>query len=277
VTAGPASFSPPGWSEYRFGPLAASSPPPVRHLKGTTDAQGSQRLRLDPPGVDRATELIAQATVHDVNRQAWSSSVPVLVHPARLYVGLKNEENFVAPGQPMRLQAVVTDLEGRPVAGRPVVVRVGASRLNLVSGQGPVAVKLPPGKGGLNEASAIVKDEQGRSNRTDTWIWVEGGKPVPQATLVSDRAEYQPGEVARLMVRAPFAPAHGILTLSRDGVVRQQAVRSSAGLGHFTGSARGSGDSQPGSGGDPGGPLGDGQGGLESQDLAPPAPPCEWT
>ena len=48
-------------------------------------------------------------------------------------------------------------------------------------------------------------------------------------TLVPDRRTYQPGEVAKLLVVPPFAPAEGVLTLRRSGLVREQRFTIAAG------------------------------------------------
>ena len=40
--------------------------------------------------------------------------------------------------------------------------------------------------------------------------------------LISDKKEYRGGDTAELLVSAPFAPAQGVLTLRRDGVVKLQ-------------------------------------------------------
>ena len=63
----------------------------------------------------------------DVNRQAWSSSTTLLVHPASLYIGLRSDRYFVERGTPLKVDFIVTDIDGKPVADRPVEVR--AARL----------------------------------------------------------------------------------------------------------------------------------------------------
>jgi uncharacterized protein YfaS (alpha-2-macroglobulin family) len=67
-------------------------------------------------------------------------------------------------------------------------------------------------------------------------VWVAGGRVEPlraleqdELTLVPDRREYQPGDVAKLLVAAPFAPAEGVLTLRRAGLLREERFRIAAG------------------------------------------------
>ena len=37
--------------------------------------------------------------------------------------------------------------------------------------------------------------------------------------LVPDKQSYQPGDVAKILVQAPFTPAEGLLTVSRSGIL----------------------------------------------------------
>ena len=63
----------------------------------------------------------------DVNRQAWTSTTTLLVHPADLYIGLRSDRYFVGRGTPLKVDFIVTDLDGNPVEGRPV--EITASRM----------------------------------------------------------------------------------------------------------------------------------------------------
>ena len=63
---------------------------------------------------------MAEASVQDVNRQTWTSAATMLVHPASLYVGLKSEKTFVQQGEPLVVQSIVTDLDGKAIANREV-------------------------------------------------------------------------------------------------------------------------------------------------------------
>ena len=75
----------------------------------------------------RPYSVIAEATVFDVNRQAWTGSTSLMVHPADLYVGLRTERYFVQQGEPLEIDLIVTDLDGNPVEDRPI--KVEAARL----------------------------------------------------------------------------------------------------------------------------------------------------
>jgi alpha-2-macroglobulin len=66
----------------------------------------------------------------DVNRQSWTGTTNLLVHPANIYVGLRSERVFVERGAPLKIDVIVTDLDGEPVLDRPVELR--AARLEWV-------------------------------------------------------------------------------------------------------------------------------------------------
>ena len=102
----------------------------VETMAARTDGSGVHRLRIDfdrgdPP---RPHVVRAEATVMDVNRQAWTAGADLLVHPSERYVGLRTERAFVQKGEPIAIDAIATDLEGGAVAGRPL--RLRAERLD---------------------------------------------------------------------------------------------------------------------------------------------------
>ena len=93
----------------------------------------------------------------------------------------------------------------------------------------PVQVRFDGREGGSWRVVARVNDEQDRRNETELLVWVAGGRLPPrrdlekdEVTLVPDRKEYGAGDVARILVLAPFAPAEGLLTLRRSGLLREE-------------------------------------------------------
>ncbi len=255
ATATAATFVPPNRDDWAFGEWIPWWEGPgtgaiewTQELAGETDASGRHRLRIDferaqPP---RPRQVQAEATVLDVNRQAWTASASLLVHPAALYVGLRSERLFVERGQPLRIEAIVTDLDGHAVSGRELSVvaerleweqeegemkekAVDAQSCPLVSADGPKTCTFKTAEGGPYRVTAHVLDDQQRPNETRLRLWVAGGRTIPtpsveqeKVTLVPDKKEYRPGEKARLLVMAPFSPAEGLLTLRRAGLVTHE-------------------------------------------------------
>ena len=177
----------------------------------------------------------------DVNRQAWASTTTLLVHPADLYIGLRSERYFVEKGTPLKVDFIVTDLDGNPVADRPVKitaarlewklkdgvwgeVEVDAQKCSQVSTLNPDSCTFETPIGGSYRITAVVTDELGRKNQTRFTRWVSGGQQPPsrkveqeEVTLIPDKETYQPGDTAEILVQSPFSPAEGLLTVSRSG------------------------------------------------------------
>lgn len=257
VTSTPGWFSPPGHPDFTFGTWVpwfwwgdGESPATVsQRLQSRTDAAGKHLLRIDFDGVrpPQPSTVRAEATVTDVNRQAWSASATVLVHPADQYVGLRRQKLFSNPGEPVELDAIVADIDGRVVAGSPI--RVRATRLDYAWKEGrleqteespeevtvtsaatPVRAVLHPKEGGTWRVRATITDSAGRPNQSEMVFWVSGGKQPPRREveaekllLVPDQRDYKPGDVAHVLVQAPFANGHGTLTLSRCGIIETRA------------------------------------------------------
>jgi uncharacterized protein YfaS (alpha-2-macroglobulin family) len=129
VSYTPGTYSPPNWPDFTFGVWQPwwffyedfsygypTTPGTVETFSGKTDATGTHYLGLDFEGQTgmRPLSVSANATVMDVNRQAWSSSTSLLVHPASLAVGIRSDRYFVGAAIPEDRDHR-TDLDGNPV------------------------------------------------------------------------------------------------------------------------------------------------------------------
>ncbi|WP_420641997.1 alpha-2-macroglobulin family protein [Candidatus Leptofilum sp.] len=267
VTSTPTYYSPPGWREFTFGTwtpwwyfdgygyeeeffyydygFPGDFGAVAETFSGVTNGGGEHFLQIDFEALEgnRPFTVRAEATVMDVNRQAWSSNTSLLVHPADLYVGLRSDSTFVEQGEPLEIEAIVTDIDGEAVAD--TAVSITAARLewnysnsgwreeavdvqtcDVTSAGEPVTCTFETDAGGQYEITAVVTDAQGRQNQSQLTRWVSGGKqPVQRnvtqetVTLIPDKEAYQPGDVAEILVQSPFGAAEGLLTLSRNGIL----------------------------------------------------------
>jgi uncharacterized protein YfaS (alpha-2-macroglobulin family) len=263
VSSSPSNYSPPNWPDFNFGiwqpwwwyyepfmDFESSGPfggeyGEVEEFSGLTDASGNHFLRLDFDESDqvRPYSLFAEATVFDVNRQAWSGATSLLVHPGELYIGIRSERIFVERGDPLEIEFIVTDLDGNVVVDRPV--KITAARLewkynkgdwreeevdlqecSLGSEEEPVTCTFETPVGGRYQITAEVTDQLGRRNQSQFTRWVSGGDRPPArkveletVTLIPDKESYIPGDTAQILVQAPFSPAEGLITVSRSGTL----------------------------------------------------------
>ena len=242
--------------------------PRYQEYAGRTDASGTHLLQIDfddiPASsdpdqdvepVDQPTSVTAEATVFDVNRQAISSRTSILVHPARYYVGLRSDRGFVEQGDPIVIDTTVVDVDGNAVAGRDFTVTAGRQDYTLEDGRyveelvdeqtctvaltdavtneaidEAMRCEFTTEVGGQYEITAIVTDDDGRSNRAVYTQWVSGATARPtrdltqgEVVIVPDAEFHAPGDTAELLVQAPFAPASGLVTVTRAGIETVEA------------------------------------------------------
>ena len=256
VTTRQGSYSPPNWNGFtfgvwrpwwHFGDFAEPWAEPQRKtFSGKTDSSGSHYLRMDfgGDGDHLPTTVTAEARVLDVNRQQWASATDVLVHPAGLYVGVRSDRTFVRAGDGLDIGAVVTDIDGDPVAGRPFEITAArivnqyidgqwtevpqdAETCEAVSRQTPIECEFAADVGGRYRISADVVDDAGRTSRSELTRWVAGGKNgVPSrrvdleaANLIPDAETYAAGDTAEILVDSPFASATGLLTIAHNQII----------------------------------------------------------
>lgn len=264
VRARAGSYRPPNHDDFVFGVFEPwwlrfrpEAPERSQAFTSRTDGSGRHVLRLDFDAVEpaRPTHLTAEGTVTDVNRQAWTASASLVVHPAALYVGLRSPRLFVQQGEPLVVDAVVTDIDGRRVPGRPIELRAerldwqqvegeyeevvaGREDCALTSGAEPLSCRFGTKEGGSYRVTARILDDRDRPNESVLRLWVAGGRQPQrrdvdkeEVQLIPSKKEYQPGETAEILVLSPFAPAQGLLTLRREGLLRSERF-SLAGNSH---------------------------------------------
>jgi uncharacterized protein YfaS (alpha-2-macroglobulin family) len=256
VAATPTNYSPPNHGDFTFGTWTPwwiyrgdeSYNRTSQTFKGKTDAGGKHRLKIDFESVNppRPYSVTASSSVQDVNRQTWSSSTSLLVHPSSLYVGIKTPRTFVQKGEKIDVETIVTDIDGKLVPGREVSVKAvltdwrfdkGSWSEQVVDEQACTVTSTATAQkcsftakqGGRYKISANVMDDRERFNESEITVWVPGGKTPPNRSveqgtveIIPSKKEFAPGDTAELLVVSPFTPAEGVLTLRRDGIVKTE-------------------------------------------------------
>ncbi|MGB7210779.1 MAG: Ig-like domain-containing protein, partial [Pyrinomonadaceae bacterium] len=242
----------PWWRAYDYGEYSYGRPGGgggiTQNFKGVTDASGKHLLKIDFESVNppRPYSVTASAAVQDVNRQTWASSTSLLVHPSDLYVGIKTPRTFVQKGENMVVESIVSDIDGKLISGREVEIKAvlkdwifdkGSWKEITVDEQGCTVKSAETAQkctfvaknGGRYTVTATVMDDRERFNESEFTIWVPGGKTPPkrnveqeEGQIIPSKKDFAPGDVAELLVIAPFTPAEGVLTLRRDGIVKTE-------------------------------------------------------
>src|SRR5262249_46855295 len=150
------------------------------------------------------TSIVANASVSDVNRQMLSGSAAIIVHPSKLYVGMKMKRPFVEQGTPFDLDVIGVDLDGKAAVGPKIDVR--AVRLDVAYKHGRYEKKeidpeacavvaatdakqchFATKQGGTYEVTATIVDDKGRPNQTTLEFWVSGGEQPPAREVAQER------------------------------------------------------------------------------------------
>ncbi len=256
VRATPTNYTPPNQGDYIFGSWVPwwysrssySGGGRTQYFQGTTDASGKHNLKIDFESVKppRPYRINASSSVQDVNRQTWSSSTSLLVHPADIYVGIKSPRSFVQKGEDIKIESIVSDLDGKLVTGKNVEIKaklkawrfekgkweektIDEQYCTVKSSSEAQMCKFTAKQGGRYIITALVMDDRERFNESEMTVWVAGGKTPPKRNVEQERVElipskkdYKPGDVAEILVLAPFTPSEGILTLRREGIVKTE-------------------------------------------------------
>lgn len=260
ATASSTTYSPPGWTDYSFG--RASNPIVWFHntlrpdnirrksYSNKTDKDGKNYVKLDFLKVHpvEPTSVAVTATVVDVNRQAWTDTTTLLVHPSKFYVGEKLAKPFVKRDAQQKVSIVVTDIDGKAQAEVPVKVELSRKKETLVNGEykeskddlqnfgitskaAPVDLELSPKFSGLYCIKTIVVDKDGHANETEAEFWVAGGEPRAEANpeakfhtqdllILPEKKHYNTGDEAKLLIESPFAPANGVARICYNGIAK---------------------------------------------------------
>jgi alpha-2-macroglobulin len=206
---------------------------------------------------DGPATITLEASVEDVNRQSISARGSKLVHPASFYAGVRLPRTVARAGEALDVSALVVDVDGRLIGGRKVRLRAlrevqrkrpaqegddgdpgwetvleEKSACELTSADRAMSCRLTFPEAGYHWVEAVTLDERGRSARARAGLWVLGLDETAWTTgdrtrlrLTLDRAEYRPGEKAKLVIEAPYHPATGVLTLNREGILSTRVIQ----------------------------------------------------
>ncbi|PIE19565.1 MAG: hypothetical protein CSA65_01960 [Proteobacteria bacterium] len=228
--------------------------------RGKLDRNGSAQGQktLKPAKMNAPHSYGVEATVTDISRQSISNRTTVLLHPGEFYIGAKPKATFISAGHQVEAQIVAVDPKGKRVSGqaikgtlyrrtwhsvrkkglrgssyfvsRPKETAVGSC--DLQSAAKPIACKVTAPKAGYYVLRLQARDPRGNPLMSSFGVYVTGPDYVPwrrstepRVELIKDRKRYKVGQVARLMIKAPFTNAYGLLTVERNGIYLRKTLR----------------------------------------------------
>lgn len=208
----------------------------------------------DLPPVRRIRELALELEYTDPNGEVKTAAARAPLFPGEQIIGLRSDGWYAEPGA-TKVMGVIVAQTGQPLAGRSYVIEafktnylthrkrlVGGfysydSKSEIVAlgkvcegvsdalGRFECAPKnLPPGSITLQARTADARQRATYAAvnvsvfepGSDNW-WVPGDSD--RIDLLPERTRYEPGEKAKLVVRAPFAVSTVLVTVEREGVL----------------------------------------------------------
>jgi uncharacterized protein YfaS (alpha-2-macroglobulin family) len=230
---------------------------------GRVDVKGELPIvpgKVEAPG-EKPWSYTVEGEVEDVNRQTVAGRKQVVVHPGQFYVGLRAPTGFMKAGTEYGFDTVVVDTEGKRVRGRKLEVTIFSRIWKSVkkkdatggfstvsepeekqvhecqlssSDSGPVPCKFKPAEGGFYIVKAKVEDDSARRHVSSLGVYALGPgfvawqrNDTDRIELVLDKAKYDVGDVAKVLVKSPYPEANALLTVEREGVLTRQPLKLS--------------------------------------------------
>jgi uncharacterized protein YfaS (alpha-2-macroglobulin family) len=252
-------FAPAGFTQYAFGlpEDGSGSAGLISSADERLDGQGRAHVRFkaDHPSYAGPQRYTVEASVTDVDRQAYAGRLSRVVHPAAFYVGvLPPARAVVRAGEVLEVPVIAVRPDGVVQEGvrvRAQLERVDTHTYARLSGahaqlvnreekveagqclvtteKTAVTCRLTVPEAGAYQLRAWAQDTAQRVVQTGFRVSAAGDTTVAwprfdqdRIQVVADKPRYLPGDTARLVVQTPFAEARGLLTVERGGVLEHR-------------------------------------------------------
>lgn len=248
-----------GWDPNamaRFGGSVGSG-------QGVTDSQGRFSFQIPADIGDKANDqrFVIDVRITDLTNQEVADSASVVVHKGLVYPGLATRSYVSVVGQPNQVDLITVDWDSQPVPNQELAVGVSkAEWINVqkkaedgqfywttevketpvltetitTDAKGQAVFTWTPAEGGQYKINASVVDSQGNTVRSSTFVWASASPETyvswrvdnnDRITLVADKAQYQVGDTAQVLVPHPYqGPVEALLTIERGRIIETQRL-----------------------------------------------------
>ncbi|MDO8688752.1 MAG: alpha-2-macroglobulin family protein [Dehalococcoidia bacterium] len=238
-------------------------PPEFRVRKeenGKTDAQGKLSMTLvgDVSADPSSQVFVIDAAVTDANQQQVSQSAAVIVHKGAFYIGLRPRSYVTRAASPATVDIMTLDPQFNPVSNISMTVTIFQRKWLSVKQQNPDgsftwrsvpqdtlvdtrstatgaggqgSLDFVPSKGGVHRLVAETHDPAGNTIRSAAFLWVSSSEFVDWQVANNNRLEvrpdkdqYDPGDVAHVLVTSSFEGGIGLVTLERGAIISRRVM-----------------------------------------------------
>jgi len=197
--------------------------------------------------------LSVEGTVQSANRQYVSGYKEFFLHPGEYYIGVKPFNRFLSSKESLKFQTLVLTPDGKPLRGQKIKLEILKRQWNSVRKEGMngetrwvsekfdevvqkfdvtskeelIDLEFQPEKAGLYIIRASGTDTKKNEVITETYFYASGSDYVSWARyddnkvdLVTDKKEYKPGDLAKIMVKSPYEKARALVTIEREHIIK---------------------------------------------------------
>ena len=227
-----------------------------------TDAQGRVTFKV-PADISQETQsqlFTIEASVTDLNGQQVSNRTAAVVHKGEFYIGVAPRGYLAQVGEEAQVDLLTVDWDSKAVANVPLTVTFMEHRWYSVRRQaedggfywdwtaedipvltttvttdqkGQAVAAFTPKKAGSYKVRAVGRDTHENEVRSAAYLWVWGGEEYVswrqesnnRIELIADKQEYQPGDVAEILVPSPYTGTVQALVTTERGHVMKTEVR----------------------------------------------------
>ena len=275
VTREVASVQPKGWDDFSFGPqwfYPEQTPDfttDVLQRDLPLDEKGDASLQVSVPG-DLPFPMTYQVDMEttDVSNLSVSDSQSFLALPSDAVIGLASDSVGKA-GAAMPIRAIVTDADGKPIAGRPVHLELQkmtytsatqeeeggenadqsikyttVSTAEVTSAGKAVTAQLTPSDVGPYRVNATFARAQGDKPRAASATQIQvfafgageadwGLQDTNAVAIKLDKKQYAIGDTANALIASPYDHADVYVAVVRNDVIYRTTLHGVGGTVRF--------------------------------------------
>jgi hypothetical protein len=228
----------------------------VSNIKLDVGGKATLPVGLSLPEQRGPETITCEAEIGDRAAQPVANRARILLHAAETYVGLDpGIKHFARAKTPFLPRVVAVDTKGSQVGAKVRIELINrvyetrAARRRISNYQGsfedrviascdvvadgaPASCPLTAERAGSYILRASATDKRGNPTASSTRVYVAGegaagveqsGDPL-QVELVADKALYDIGQTARILVKSPFPSATALVTVERAGVYSRKTM-----------------------------------------------------
>ncbi len=245
------------WRAFHFAGTKVFESQRTTLQESKTDADGKAQYKFKLPETLKAPSQlngVLTATVSEPGGRAVTGTYRVIIHPYSHYVGIKRASTGVPkPNEDVPINYIAVDKNGNAVAGREMMITVKKVHWNSIlrrNGRGQYEYISDNQMTTLESHKLISTPEIGTyiftpteygeyriqledivtGATTELKVETSGWGSAPSSMknpglleMTLDKQTYQPGETAKLQIKAPF-PGKLLLTIEREKILSYRTV-----------------------------------------------------